>query len=141
MSTKTASFNQGPEFRQELAAKSMTTLQFLAWRAMNTLKMHNSEFVIFCIAYDTRWRYIVDKMAPQIPKKYWQDSRDLGLMPIGTFTGTRPILDHLAAFFPDTAQELKGQVTEGMAKCVVLDEEGYSLYEIVPAEYKQPKLH
>ena len=141
MSTQTTPFNQGPEFRQELMERFIQILQFLAWRAMNTLKMPSTEFVIFCIAYDTRWRYIVDKMVPQIPKEYWQWSRNLGLMPVGAFTGTKPILDHLAIAFPDTSEEMKSVVADGRAKCIVLDEEGYSLYMITPVEYQPPKLH
>lgn len=141
MSAQTTPFNQGQEFRNEMIAKFMITLQFLAWRATNKQGMKNSEFVIFCIAYDTRWRYIVDKVAPQIPPKYWQDYRDDGLMPVATFTGTKDMLDNFRPAFPDTAEEMDCPISEGMAKCMVLDDEGYSLYEIVPAEFKQPALN
>ena len=141
MSAQTTSFNQGPEFRKEMVVDYMITLQFLAWRAINTLGMKNSEFVIFCIAYDSRWRYIVDKKAPQVPAKYWQDTRDAGSLPTATFTAMKDMLNHFRDIFPDTVEEMHAPVSEGMAKCMVLDDEGYSLYEIVPAEFKQPALN
>ena len=134
-------FPQGPEFRLQMTSDVLVTLQHLAWRAIHHLKMSSSEFVILCIAVDTRWRSLVIEMTPQVPESYYESYRELGKMPLATFTGKVQVLNNLALEFPDTADKINAPPMEGMAKCVTLDDEGYSLYEIKPVEFKRPHLH
>lgn len=72
-----------------------------------------------------------------MPNHNWQEIRDQGLEPIARGTAYFPICEVVAMRVPDIADVLLEKPTEGLYKCIALDEGGCTVYEIEPIEHPE----
>lgn len=119
------------EKRHEMVVQSYGRLQHFAYRAQTVHNLSNEDVVVTCIAVDSRWRPLVDKL---MPNENWQAIRDLGQIPVARGTAFFPICKVIAEAMPDLAEVLLEKPSEGHYKLIALDDGGCTVYEIEPAE-------
>ena len=124
--------SEAADKRNNMVTQRMERLQHLAWRAINVRGMNNDEFVIVCIQVDSSWRDIVDMLMPNTPESHWQEFRDKGMEPIANGSASFGVCDIVAGRCPDIEQVLMEKPAEGVVKCLALNEEGCTVYDIKP---------
>lgn len=123
--------------RNNMVSERMARLQHLAWRAINIRGLNNTEFVIVCIQVDSSWRDLVDALMPNTPESHWQEFRDKGMVPVANGSASVGVCEIVAERCPEIRDVLIEEPSEGVVKCIALDEGGCTVYDIKPIQNEQ----
>lgn len=118
------------EHRNTMFQGCVLRLQRLAYRGLNVHHLRSDQFVVICIAVDSRWRELVDTLMPGTD---WQRIRDTGQEPVANGLVRVEFCDTLAEEEPGIVPALetvKNPLPLGKANCVVLDDGGCTVYEV-----------
>lgn len=123
--------SEAAQRRHEMVVCCYESLQHFAYRAQSVHNLKNDQAVIVCIKVDSEWRPLADVLVPDAD---WQKFRDLGQEPVARGAVQFSMCEIMAMRLPDLAEVLMEKPSEGMYKCIALDEGGCTVYEIVPKE-------
>jgi hypothetical protein len=121
--------SEAAQGRHNVMLDSAKRLAQIAHRAIHVRDLKTNDFVVVCIKVDSRWRELVDIL---MPNHDWQQYRDMGREPIARGTVLGPICDVLIEELPDLEPSLREVYPDGMAKAIVLDDTGGTVYQIKP---------
>lgn len=123
--------HESGNYNQYMEAVALPSLEHCAWFVLNEESEENTDVVLYCIKVDSVWRWIVDKINPDMEAGF-QAQRDQGFDPIALGSVSWNFCDTIVEHIPEMADEILEPPEPGTLKAILLSDDGCTVFNVEP---------